>query len=579
MGGEGGTRVAGPEPMAPSGSRGPLRGPSLAGWARRFRADLTAALTVALVGLPQCLAYALMSGLPPAYGLATAAVPGFVAAVVGKSPYVVTGPTNTTGLLILAALGPFLGDNGLIGPEGLGALATLALMAGVIRLLAAYAGGAVLVDFIPESVLAGFTAGAGLLIAAMQLDEALGLRGVRGGELLGEVQQVIAHVATEGAAWPAVLVTVGTAASIALAQRFRPRFPMALLSVVIATGVAFGLGLDAASGLPIVSDRALVPTGWPPGALPVLAPELVRSFIGPAAAIALLGTMELAVSARRDGARPDMRRELVAQGVANIAGAFASSFPASASLTRSALLKLGGAETRVAAAAAALVVVPILLFGGAFVAAMPQASLAGVLFVTSAGMIDVARIRRMWVASRVTRTLLAVTFVATLVLPLEWAIFTGVGLGIAQYLAAGRRPRLALLEPQGERLVPIETRDEADVVVMEVSGDCHFAAAGSFMDAAQAALPNKVRHVVVDLSHAHALRFAALLAFERLSLLVQARGGKLWLAGVDRDFCTLLTDTGSRLDAEPHRAEPLASVRAVLARIAGAEDEPSPRSS
>lgn len=536
----------------------------------QLRADVTAAVTVALVGLPQCLAYALMSGLPPAYGLATAAVPGFVAALAGKSPQVVTGPTNTTGLLILAALGPFLGDNGLVGPEGLGALATLAFMAGAFRVFAAYAGGAALIDFIPESVLAGFTAGAGLLIAAMQLDEALGLRGVRGGELVGQLRQVAAHVADGGVAWPAVLVTVGTAVSIGAVHRWRPRFPMALVAVAAVTLFALVSKLDASHGLPIVADRAAVPTGWPAGAWPVLDPDLIRGFIGPAAAIALLGTMELAVSARRDGARPDMRREIVAQGVANMAGAFTSAFPASASLTRSALLKLGGAQTRVAAAVAALVILPILLFGGVFVAAMPQASLAGVLFVTAAGMCDVARMRRMWAASRMTRLLLLVTLVATLVLPLEWAIFVGVGLGVAQYLAAGRSPRLQLLVPSGDRLLPVAATDVGGVVVLEVSGDCHFAAAGSFLDDAERLLPLNVTDVVLDLSHTRALRFAALLAFERLAELVKARGGTLWLAGVDPEFCTLLTDTGSKLRAEPYRPEPLASVRTVLRSIVAA---------
>ncbi len=537
------------------------------GAARTFRADVSSAVTVALVGLPQCLAYAMMSGLPPAYGLATAAVPGFVAALVGKSPHVITGPTNTTGLLILAALGPFLGDNGLITADGLGALATLALMAGVIRILAAYAGGAALVDFIPESVLAGFTAGAGLLIAAMQLDEALGLKGVHGGSLISEIQQVVTVAAEGGVAWPAVLLTALTAFSIWLAKRLRPSFPMALLAVAAGTLIALLMGLDATRGLPVVSDRAAVPTGWPPGALPIMDADLIRSFIGPAAAIALLGTMELAVSARRDGARPDMRREIVAQGVANIVGAFASAFPASASLTRSALLKLGGASSRVAAALAALVVVPILLFGGVLVAAMPQASLAGVLFVTAAGMVDIRRMRRMWATSSVTRLLLVVTFVSTLVLPLEWAIFAGVGLGIAQHLAAGRCPRLQLLDPRGERFVPITGDEAGSAVVLEVSGDCHFAAAGAFLARADEILPERPGHVIIDLSHTRALRFAALVAFERLADLVEARGGKLWLAGVDEQFCAVLEHTDSRLIAAPYRAEPLASVRAVLASL------------
>jgi SulP family sulfate permease len=540
--------------------------------ADRLRADVFAAFTVALVGLPQCLAYAMMSGLPPAYGLATAAVPGFVAALFGKSPHVVTGPTNTTGLLILGALGPFLGDNGLLAPAGLGVLATLGLMAGLVRILVAYAGGAALIDFIPESVLAGFTAGAGVLIMLMQLDEALGLTAVRGGSLLAEVTGVVAAIRADGIAWPALLVTALTAIAILTSKRVRPTLPTALIVVAVATLVALLAKLDRAVGLPVVSDRAAVPAGWPEGALPVLDPELIKGFIGPAAAIALLGTMELAVSARRGGARPDMRREIVAQGAANIAGAFASAFPASASLTRSALLQLGGARTRAAAALAALVVVPILLFGNWFVAAMPQASLAGVLFVVAVGMVDLPRMRRMWRAAPTTRLLLVVTFFATLVLPLEWAIFASVGLGLAQHLAAGRTPRLQLLEPKGERLIPVRPEEAGPVVVLEVSGDCHFAAAGALLSGAEGLLPPHPKHVIVDLTHARALRFAALQAFERFSERVEARGGALHLAGVDDDFRRMIQDTGSPLHAQARDPEPLRSVRTVLGEI----DAPSP---
>jgi sulfate permease, SulP family len=204
-------------------------------------ADLSAALTVALVGLPQCLAYALMSGVPPIYGLVTALVPGLVAAIVGKSPHVVTGPTNTTGLLILAALTPFLGSGGLLEPSGLGVLAALTLMAGLVRVVAALLGGSTLVDFIPESVLAGFTAGAGVLITVMQLDELLGLENVRGTSLVDELGDVYAAVASSGVGWGSIALGGGTAVAIAVAKRRAPKLPVPLLAVALATGA-----LDAA---------------------------------------------------------------------------------------------------------------------------------------------------------------------------------------------------------------------------------------------------------------------------------------------------------------------------------------------
>lgn len=225
-----------------------------------IRADSLAGLTVAFVGMPQCLAYALMSGLPPAYGLVTAAIPGLAAAIAGKSSQVITGPTNTTGLLILSAMTPFLAHNGLVdtsaGSAGLAALALLSLMAGLVRVVFALAGGASIVRFLPESVLVGFTAGAGILIAVMQLDEALGLQATRGANFWTQIDGIRAALAAGSfPQWPALVVTGLSVAAIVLGKRFLPRAPAALIAVVGAAFFAWLFGWTAASGLPIVSDR------------------------------------------------------------------------------------------------------------------------------------------------------------------------------------------------------------------------------------------------------------------------------------------------------------------------------------
>jgi SulP family sulfate permease len=530
-----------------------------------WTADVTAGLTVALVGLPQCLAYALMSGLPPAYGLSTAVVAGLVAAAVGRSAQVVTGPTNTTGLLVLAALGPFLGANGLLAEPGLPALATLTLLAGLIRIIAALAGGAHLVRFMPESVLVGFTAGAGVLIGLMQLDEALGLAGVRGSNLVTEIEGVggaIGHVQPL-----AIGVTLGTIAVLASVRRISARVPWALLSVVAAAGAAWAFGLDATRGLPLVGDRAAVGVGWPPGAWPSLDPALIRDLLVPASAIVLLGTLELTVTARAGGERPDMRREILAQGWANTVGAFASAFPASASLTRSALLRLAGGRTRLAAATAALLTAPLLFVGSGFVAHIPQASLAGVLLYTAARMIDRHAMARLWRASNETRLLLMISLVATLVLPLEWAILLGSGTGLLIHLARTSAPRLRLLRPEDGRLVPAAPDEAADAVVIEVSGDLHYAAVPPFVDEVERLLPASARAVVLDLSHAHQIRFSALRAFERIDEELRHDGAVLVLAGVDEEAQALIARSGSGVRVEAAEQEPGLSVRRALDAI------------
>ncbi|HYN03567.1 MAG TPA: SulP family inorganic anion transporter [Vicinamibacteria bacterium] len=544
--------------------------------ARRLSGDLQAGLTVALVGLPQCLAYALMSGLPPAYGLSTAAVAGLVAALFGKSAQVVTGPTNTTGLLILAALVPHLAPNGLLGEGGLPVLATLTLLAGMIRVVVALAGGANLIRFLPESVLVGFTAGAGLLIAAMQLDEAVGLGGVRASGLVSELRAVGSSL--PGLGVPALLVTGATVAVVSLGGRRSARFPAALVAVLGAVGFAMASGLSQASGLPLVRDRAGVPSGWPAGALPSLDPGLLQQLLIPASAIVLLGSLELAVTARAGGARPDMKREILAQGWANVAGAFGASFPASASLTRSALLRVGGARTRLAAAAAALFTVPILLFGGRLVGEIPQASLAGVLFVIAFRMIDGAAMRRLWRASHETRLLLVLTFFATLLLPLEWAILLGCGTGLVIHLANTAAPRLRLLRPENGRLVPVNPGESPGSVVLEVSGDLHYAAVPPFVSEAEALLPAGVRLVVLDLSHAHEIRFTALRAFEALAAEIEAERGTLCLAGADEDVVALVKRSGSLLRVVPAEVEPGLSVQRCLDATASGPAPKAPHS-
>jgi SulP family sulfate permease len=538
----------------------------------RLSTDVVAGLTVALVGLPQCLAYAMMSGLPPAYGLSTAAVAGVVAALIGRSAQVVTGPTNTTGLLILGALLPFLATNGLLQENAIGVLATLTLLAGAIRIVAALAGGAHLIRLIPESVLIGFTSGVAILIAVMQLDEALGIRPTHATGFLTQFAEVAAH--WRDVQWPAVAVTILTALVVELGRRRSPRVPFALFAVLAATVFAWFVRLE---GLPLVRDRHSMSSGWTPLAMPSFDAALLQSLFIPAAAIVLLGTMELAVTARAGGERPDMRREILAQGWANVAAAFAGAFPASASLGRSALLKIGGAKTRLAAGASAVFSGLVLLAGGSLAGWIPQASLAGVLLVIAVRMIDWKGMLRLWRASRETRLLLVETFGAAILLPLQWAILLGTGTALVIHIFNTSAPRLRVRRVDGDSLVPLEPEDEPELVVVEVSGNLHYAAVAPFVEQMEDIVPRASRVLILDLTHAHEIRFAALRALEQLADEMKHDGGQLWLAGVDSDTARLLDRSRSTLPWVPDMPVPGLSVRRCLERVREhASDPPEP---
>jgi SulP family sulfate permease len=264
-----------------------------------------------------------------------------------------------------------------------------------------------------------------------------------------------------------------------------------------------------------------------------------------------------------------MRREILAQGWANVAAAFTGAFPASASLGRSALLKMGGAKTRLAAATAAVFSGIVLMAGGSLAGWIPQASLAGVLLVIAARMIDWKGMRRLWQASNETRLLLALTFAASLLLPLQWAILLGTGTALVIHIANTSAPRLRVLRPEGDRLVPLDGGVDADVLVVEVSGNLHYAAVAPFVETLERIVPPVTRVLVLDLSHAHEIRFAALRAMEQLAEETAHDGGELWLAGVDEDTARLLERSNSPLPWVAEDRVPGRSVQRCLRRVWG----------
>ncbi|MEQ9497665.1 MAG: SulP family inorganic anion transporter [Deltaproteobacteria bacterium] len=529
-----------------------------------LRADLIAGITVTLVGLPQCLAYALIAGLPPAYGLTTAAIAGMVAALAGAAPNIATGPTNTTGLLVLAAIAPYLGANGLLPVEHLALLASLVLLAAVLRIVLALVGGGALVRFISTSVLTGFTAGAGILIGLMQLDEALGLETVRGTNLWTQVASIFN--ASDEPKVAAIAIAAATVAGVAAGKRWFPRFPTPLV-MVVAAAVAAPFIRDAGYALPIVADAATVPSGWPPFAMPSLDPKVYGELFLPACAIVMLGTLELTVTLRRTTEPTSMKREILAQGIGNAAGAFLGGIPASASLTRSALMETTGGRTLFAALASAAFVLPVIFLGAGVVGMMPQSSLAGILLITAAGMVKRRRVERIWRTARASRLLFAVTLVGTITLPFVWAILLGVGVALAIQLAFSSEPRFTVLDFDEDRLVPHDPATPSAFVVVEISGAIFFAAVDALDEKIESLVPRDAKYVIVDLSHAHQARLGAIQSLEDLDRRLAEKGQKLALAGVSPRFHPMLERVNVKIPYTRYAEAPGAAAAACRERL------------
>ena len=387
-----------------------------------LRADLLAGLTGAIVVLPQGVAFATLAGMPPAYGLYAAMVPCIVAALFGSSRLMVTGPANAISLTTMALVAPLAA----VGtPQYVGLVLTLTFMVGALQLLLGLARVGKWVDLVPHSVIAGFTAGAAVLIVNSQIGTLLGLGLPRG---LSVMQTLQAVVSTEQSvlALP-VIAALATILINVVALRRGRWVPPILWAVIGGTGVTWlTAGLLGAQPLTVQA----LPGALPPFSMPDLSqvPDLVL----PALVMTLLAVTEamaIAKAVARRAKEPfDGNQELVGQGLANLAGSFFSAYPASGSFNRSGVNVAAGARTPLAAISAAVLLVLILSLVAPWARWLPLAVIAGLLVVVAWGLVNVREIQHLWQEERVDRLPMVATFVGTVTLSLEWAILLGLTL-------------------------------------------------------------------------------------------------------------------------------------------------------
>ncbi|WP_418317021.1 SulP family inorganic anion transporter [Piscinibacter sakaiensis] len=488
--------------------------------------DVNAGVLVALVGIPQCLAYAMLSGLPPMYGLVTAAIPGIVAALLGRSAHVTVGPTNTTGLVILTSLAPWAGQ-----PEQLlTAMATLTVMAGLARLAIVAFKAERIFDFVPEAVMLGFSTGAALIIALMQLDEFLGVPFADIRNVVDEISR-LANLDPTTIRPASIALAVVALLSVVLGRRYAPRWPIPLLTLIASVALVWsdlgGLGTAWIT----LGASTTISDGWPLLASRLPSWAMVQALVIPGFAVAFIGSLELIVTLRNRGEQRWLSPELRSQGVANLVGSVVGSFPASTSLTRSVLLDLGGASSRWAPLIAGVVLLPIIWFGAEMIRAIPQPVIAGLLVATAISMLKPKAIRSMLGAGNETRTLFVVTTAATLIISFHEAILLGAGIGIAMFLMQTSQPQIRCLELAADGWLVDKPGETCNCFVLQVSGDLYFAAARQLPERLDAALPSRAKQVTIDLNNAHHARVAAVQALQRFVALARARDVEVRICG------------------------------------------------
>ncbi len=448
-----------------------LKGYTLA----NLRPDLVAGLTVAVVLLPQAIAYAMIAELPPEVGLYAAIVGAIVGALWGSSLHLHTGPTNASSLLVLASLVTVAQPG---SPEFIAAAGYLAVLVGIIKLVMGLARMGVLVNFVADSVVVGFTAGAGILISLNQLKHLLRIDLPASPEIIQTIKALVANL--DQLHQPTLILGLGTIILVASLKRYFSRFPAALIGMVVASIAVWLLKLDAHG----VQVLGAIPRSLPPlTSLPLLSPALFWKLSAGALAVSAIGLVEAMSSARNIAAKSGQHlasnQEFVGQGLASIAAGFFSGYTVSGSFTRSAINYEAGGRSPLANVFSGVFVMVAMMVFAPLAVYLPRAALAGVLLVTAYGMVDRREMLKILHTSRGDSSVMISTMLATVLLPLEFAVLAGMLVSFARYLIKSSTPAVVSVVPDpGFRHFEIADRRPVcpQLGIMRVEGSLYFGA-------------------------------------------------------------------------------------------------------
>ena len=467
-----------------------------------LRADLIAGITVALVAIPQSLAYAQLAGVPAYYGLYATLLPCVIGILFGSSRQLSTGPVAMTSLLTAASVIPF-------APWGseqfYTAVVLMALLSGVTQIALGLARMGVLLNFLSHPVLMGFINAAAIIIGLSQFAPLIGMSLRNSKHLLSDIVHVLASMDEMHAV--SLLFGLVSLAVMAAMRRYAPRFPGVLITVALATFVSSLVGFETMGGRVV----GKVPEGLPSLGMPALDWKLIPSLIPMAFVIALVSFVEAMSSGKIIAIRTrtawDENQELIGQGLAKVAAAFSGTMPVSGSFSRSALNLAAGARSGMSSIVTAGMVLLMILFFTPLLYHLPRPTLAAVIILAVFNLIDFKAFRAAWRASRQDGVAAGTTFVVTLALApnIQYGILTGIILSLAMFLFRTMTPRIVLLGlDEHGHLQNAEKynlpRFHPKVTAMRFDGQLYFANVSYFEQSVASLVSNdpNLRYLLVD---------------------------------------------------------------------------------
>ncbi|MDQ0352619.1 SulP family sulfate permease [Alkalibacillus filiformis] len=405
-----------------------------------FKGDLIAGLIVAIMLIPQGMAYAMLAGLPPVMGLYASTIPLIIYALLGSSRQLAVGPVAMVSLLVYSGVST-LAEPG--SDQFISYALLLALMVGVIQLVMGLFKLGFLVNFLSHAVISGFTSAAAIIIALSQLSGLLGIELPSKGNVLELLTEAVINL--NAVHLQTVTLGIGSIIILILFKKYVPKIPGPLV-VVVATSLAVYLFNLDHQGVAIVGD---VPSGLPSLSLPTMSWDSISALLPIALTIAFVGFMESVAVAKKiaskEGYKINSNQELNGLGAANIVGSFFSAFPVTGGFSRSAVNYQSGARTGMATIITAVMIILTLLFFTEWFYYLPQAALAAIIIVAVYGLIDVKEAVHLFKVKRIDGWTLAVTFFATLLTSIETGILTGIVFSLVVFIWRSAYPHVAEL--------------------------------------------------------------------------------------------------------------------------------------
>lgn len=512
-----------------------------------FLGDITAGATVGVVLVPQAMAYALIAGVPPIYGLYTALVPVVVYALAGSSRHLQVGPAAILSLIVASGVTPLAGDD----PERYLSLAVLlSLMAGIIQFSLGAARLGFLANFLSQPVLKGFTMAAAIVIGLSQFEHLLGIEVPRSSLVVDMVTNIVRAIdQTHG---PTVGIAAACVLTLIVLSRLKRTIPGALVVVILGAAAVWAFGLTD-NGLHVVG---VVPSGLPRFSVPDWSFRDLQELTPVALTVAFIGLMDSTAVAKVYASKMKYRlnsgQEFIAVGLANILGSFFQAVPAEGGFARTAVsVRAGAASTFSNLVSAGIVVMTLLLLTPLFVY-LPNAALAAIIVVAIAGLLDTEEIRFLWHTDRLDFYLMLLTFASTLVLGIEEGILVGIGTSLLLVVYQSSRPHTAITGrlPGTTVYRNVERFPDAlitaAVVVYRLDASLYFANAPFFRDQIEDILNSdpQVRVIIIDAYPINRVDASGAQMLRELLLDLKQRGVIVLFAGVKGPVLDVLTPAG-----------------------------------